>query len=161
MSDMIRRILTKENLLIVVLCGVLLFVAALPTKNTVKEISTKQTAAGTGSSPADRSNENTTEQYTEQCEKKLESMLTEIETVGKVKVCVTVKTSEEIILQDAGIGSKDTVRMVKAPRVEGILVVAQGAGRGDVDRMITDIAKALFDVEANKVVVAPMKKEAK
>ncbi len=42
------------------------------------------------------------------------------------------------------------------PRVEGILVVAEGAGDGTVNRSITEIAQALFGVEAHRVKVVAM-----
>lgn len=43
------------------------------------------------------------------------------------------------------------------PRVEGVLVVAEGAGDGTVNRNITEIAQALYGVEAHKVKVVSMK----
>ena len=48
--------------------------------------------------------------------------------------------------------------MVKTlnPRVEGVLVVAEGAGDGTVARNITEIAQALFGVEAHRVKVVSM-----
>ena len=51
--------------------------------------------------------------------------------------------------------------MVKTlpPRVEGVLVVAEGAGRGNVNKTIVEIAEALFGVEAHKVKVVKMEPE--
>ncbi len=48
--------------------------------------------------------------------------------------------------------------MVKTlpPRIEGVLVVAEGAGSGTVSRNIVEIAEALFGVEAHKVKVVKM-----
>lgn len=42
------------------------------------------------------------------------------------------------------------------PRVEGVVVVAQGAGTGNINKSITDVVQALFDVEAHKVKVVKM-----
>ena len=39
------------------------------------------------------------------------------------------------------------------PKVEGVLVVAEGAGKGNMTSEITQIAQALFGVEAHKVKV--------
>lgn len=44
------------------------------------------------------------------------------------------------------------------PRVEGVFVVAEGAGDGSVNRNITEIAQALFGVEAHRVKVVSMKR---
>lgn len=48
--------------------------------------------------------------------------------------------------------------MVKTltPEIEGVLVVAEGAGSGTVNKNITEIVQALFDVEAHKVKVVKM-----
>lgn len=45
------------------------------------------------------------------------------------------------------------------PKVEGVLVVAQGAGSGTVNKNITEIVQALFDVEVHKIKVVPMETE--
>jgi len=39
------------------------------------------------------------------------------------------------------------------PRVQGVLVVAEGAGTGAVARTVTEVVQALFDVEAHRVKV--------
>ena len=41
-----------------------------------------------------------------------------------------------------------------------MLVIAQGAGNGNVSRTIVEIAQALFDVEAHKVKVVRMEEAA-
>lgn len=45
------------------------------------------------------------------------------------------------------------------PKVEGVLVVAQGAGSGAVSRNVTEVVQALFSIEAHKVRVVPMKSD--
>ena len=42
------------------------------------------------------------------------------------------------------------------PEIEGVLVVAEGAGSGTVNRTVTEIVQALFGVEAHKVKVVKM-----
>ena len=55
-------------------------------------------------------------------------------------------------------GSRNEPYVVKtlAPQIEGVLVIAQGAGNGTVSRTIVEIAQALFGVEAHKVRVVKM-----
>ena len=43
------------------------------------------------------------------------------------------------------------------PRVEGVLVIAEGAANGTVKRNITEAAQALFGVEAHRRKVLPMR----
>ena len=45
---------------------------------------------------------------------------------------------------------------VYAPKIEGVLVVAEGAGSGTVNRTIADIVQALFGIDAHKVMVVKM-----
>lgn len=44
-----------------------------------------------------------------------------------------------------------------APKVTGVVVIAQGAGNAKVKEQITRLLEALFDVEAHKVIVVKMK----
>lgn len=44
-----------------------------------------------------------------------------------------------------------------APRVTGVVVIAQGADNAKVKEQITRLLEALFDVEAHKVIVVKMK----
>ena len=43
-----------------------------------------------------------------------------------------------------------------SPEIEGVLVVAEGAGSGIVNRTIVEAVQALFGVEAHKVKVVKM-----
>ncbi|MDD3204439.1 MAG: hypothetical protein PHS74_01700 [Lachnospiraceae bacterium] len=43
------------------------------------------------------------------------------------------------------------------PKVEGVMVVAEGAGNASVNKNITDVIQALFGIEAHKIVVVKMK----
>ena len=55
-------------------------------------------------------------------------------------------------------GSSSTPYVVKpyVPEIEGVLVVAEGAGSGTVKRTVTEIVQALFHVEAHKIMVVKM-----
>lgn len=196
----------RDNLLILVLLGVLLFIVALPVKkedpaatDTGMEI-TEQYNAGilTSSGQQNVAQQDTvdvgtqavtagsTEEYAVYLEEKLKKMLESIRGVGEVEVMITLESSEERIVEkdmtaersqteeqdSAGgtrtvsssntgyqtvyqEGSQGSPFVVKTltPKVEGVLVVAEGAGKGNMTSEITQIAQALFGVEAHKVKV--------
>lgn len=196
----------RDNLLILVLLGVLLFIVALPVKkedpaatDTGMEI-TEQYNAGilTSSGQQNVAQQETvdvgtqavtadsTEEYAAYLEGKLKKMLESVRGVGEVEVMITLESSEERIVekdmtaersqteeQDSagGIrtvsssntgyqtvyqeGSQGSPFVVKTitPKVEGVLVVAEGAGKGNMTGEITQVVQALFGVEAHKVKV--------
>lgn len=196
----------RDNLLILVLLGVLLFIVALPVKkedpaatDTGMEI-TEQYNAGilTSSGQQNVAQQETvdvgtqavtagsTEEYAVYLEGKLKKMLESIRGVGEVEVMITLESSEERIVekdmtaersqteeqdsaggtrtvsssntgyqtvyQEGSQGSPFVVKTI-TPKVEGVLVVAEGAGKGNMTGEITQIAQALFGVEAHKVKV--------
>lgn len=55
-------------------------------------------------------------------------------------------------------GGSSTPYVIKTyvPEVEGVLVVAEGAGSGTVNRTVTEIVQALFHVDAHRVRVVKM-----
>lgn len=196
----------RDNLLILVLLGVLLFIVALPVKkedpaatDTGMEI-TEQYNAGilTSSGQQNVAQQDTvdvgtqavtagsTEEYAAYLEGKLKKMLESVRDVGKVEVMITLESSEERIVEkdmtaersqteeqdSAGgtrtvsssntgyqtvyqEGSQGAPFVVKTipPKVEGVLVVAEGAGKGNMTGEITQVVQALFGVEAHKVKV--------
>lgn len=196
----------RDNLLILVLLGVLLFIVALPVKkedpaamDTGMEI-TEQYNAGilTSSGQQNVAQQETvdvgtqavtagsTEEYAAYLEGKLKKMLESVRGVGEVEVMITLESSEERIVEkdmtaersqteeqdSAGgtrtvsssntgyqtvyqEGSQGSPFVVKTltPKVEGVLVVAEGAGKGNMTGEITQVVQALFGVEAHKVKV--------
>lgn len=196
----------RDNLLILVLLGVLLFIIALPVKkedpaatDTGMEI-TEQYNAGilTSSGQQNVAQQDTvyvgTQAVTagsmEECaaylEGKLKKMLESVQGVGEVEVMITLESSEERIVekdmtaersqteeqdsaggtrtvsssntgyqtvyQEGSQGSPFVVKTI-TPKVEGVLVVAEGAGKGNMTGEITQVVQALFGVEAHKVKV--------
>lgn len=196
----------RDNLLILVLLGVLLFIVALPVKkedpaatDTGMEI-TEQYNAGilTSSGQQNVAQQETvdvgtqavtagsTEEYAVYLEGKLKKMLESIRGVGEVEVMITLESSEERIVekdmtaersqteeqdsaggtrtvsssntgyqtvyQEGSQGSPFVVKTI-TPKVEGVLVVAEGAGKGNMTGEITQVVQALFGVEAHKVKV--------
>lgn len=181
----------RDNLLILVLLGVLLFIIALPVKKEIPATSAVDSMEQSkdGNVVQDRirtADTENTEEYTAYLEEKLKKMLESIGELGEVEVMITLESSEERIVekdmtaersnteeQDSAGGTRtisssntgyQTVYqeddqgapfIVKtlAPKVEGVLIVAEGAGKGNMANEITQIAQALFDVEAHKVKV--------
>ncbi len=191
----------KDNFIILILAGILLFVIALPTKNGAGNQSDRGTTlsdssgvGGTGGSGTDGAEsmgaEGTAEDYAKELEQRLTKILSEMADVGRVEVMITLKSSRELVVEketpvsrsattetDAQGGSRtvNTSEMEEnviystdgsssepyvvkslAPEIEGVLVVAEGAGSGTVNRTVTEIVQALFDVEAHKVKVVKM-----
>lgn len=185
--------LKKDNLLILLLAGVLLVVIALPTEKSGQSapadtdvedqagVASGMTGEGIGFSG--------TEEYAASLEKKLENTLSRISGVGSVQVMITLNATEELVVEkdqqtqssstaeeDSQGGSRTSHQLSRSentvyhssgsnepyvvktllPRVEGVVVVAQGAGTGTVNRNITDVVQALFDVEVHKVKVVKM-----
>lgn len=195
--------LRKENLIVIALAGVLLFVIAIPVKkeggeegkaNSGQDLFTQgeqQTQSKEDIQASDQSwQDGMEERYAADLEKRLTEVLSQMEGVGKVKVMITLKTSRELVVEkdhstarsatnesdsqggvrvitdtdsaESTVYSTDGsvsipyVAKTYAPKIEGVLVVAQGAGKGTVNRTIVEIVGALFGVEAHKVVVVKM-----
>lgn len=182
----------RENLIILILSGVLLFIISLPTEDgnatrgKVKEAESETTQQTVKEEKEDDFD------YVAYLEDRLEKMLSGMEGVGQVAVMITLQSSEELVIEkdvpeksseveetDSGGGMRVTTQsesseatvyrtegnisepyVVKKilPRIEGVLVVAQGAGNGDLNRNITEVVQALFDVEAHKVKVVSMER---
>lgn len=199
--------LKRDNLIILVLAGILLFIIALPTKSSDKTSDGKQgeeakNQAFMNEKNNSYGNENiaydelyayagfSEDEYRKKLEQELEAILANTYGVGKVRTMITLSCSPEIVIekenrysrsqtnetdseggsrivtqieeQESAVykteGSSATPYVVKTlfPRVKGVVVVAQGAGKGSVDKNITEIVQALFDLEANEVKVVKM-----
>ncbi len=186
----------RDNLLILILSGVLLFIITLPIEHDEEktqgqsQISVEQQHQTTIKGQASTLGETENEDFASDLEMQLEEILSEMAGVGKVKVMITLKSSEELVVEkdepmtrsstnesdSAGgsrvitqmdstettvyttIGSNSEPYVVKtiSPQVEGVVVVAQGAGSGTVNQSITEMVQALFGVEAHKVKVVKM-----
>lgn len=204
-----RKWFKKENLIVFVLGGILLFVIALPVEN-------DKGGSGTGTSGSQSSlltlealgSENasdvshgagdkigqmgtTDQEYAVYLEGKLKEALGKIADVGEVDVMITLQSSRELVVEkeqpivrsttsenDSQGGSREVIEMdsrentvyrsdgnasepyvikTLVPEIEGVLVVAQGAGKGTVSHSIVEIVQALFGVDAHKVKVVKMK----
>nr|WP_318684775.1 stage III sporulation protein AG [uncultured Acetatifactor sp.] len=205
----IRKWFQRDNFIILILSGVLLFIIALPTKETgegtggptnediamEQEITADEGEEGGGGEEerVSKVQSLSQEDYCAYLEEKLKNTLSGVSGVGNVQVMITLKSSEELVVekdtpisrsntteQDSQGGSRTQSQVdssestvyktqgndsepyvVKTllPEVEGVVVVAQGAGSGTVNKSITEIVQALFDLEAHKVKVVKMKND--
>ena len=199
-SAKLKKWFRRDNLIVMVLSGLLLVLAALPLGGGAKsreggaEDSPEEDSAAQEKlwEAASGGTEGTAggEDYAAYLEERLEELLSGMNGVGKVRVMITLSASSELVVQrenpvtrsatnetdsqggnrvvnqvetqDAvvyrsqGTDSEPYVIKTLPPRIEGVLVVAEGAGSGTVNRTVTAIVQALFDVEAHKVSVVKM-----
>ena len=194
----------KENMIILILLGVLLFIISLPTKeNTTKENKSVKSVLTDSRSDIIEETKNTEaavtsetmeQEYITYLEEKLEKTLSYVEGVGKIKVMVTVSNSQKEVVEkdrvtnrssttetDSEGGSRNInstestettlytvdeegnqipyVTQVYEPEITGVMAVAQGAGRENVNSDISEAIQALFGIEAHKIKIAKMKTE--
>lgn len=195
----IQKWLKRDNFIILVLAGILLIIIALPVKDKTNSADNSghsnsargETQPQDASSRESETKETDTDQvYAASLEARLTESLSQVAGVGKVKVMITLKSSQELVVEKEQPVSRSTTNesdfqggsritsqseteentvyrtdgslsepyVIKTlpPQIEGVLVVAEGAGSGTVNRTIVDIIQALFGVEAHKVQVVKM-----
>lgn len=86
----------------------------------------------------------------------LRSSTTENDSQGGNRVVSQTEMEENTVYMTNGSITEPYVIKTLPPQVEGVVVVAQGAGTGTIDRTIVEMVQALFDVEAHKVKVVKM-----
>ena len=191
----------KNNLVVLVLTGVLLMIIALPVKNKSTQSAENETEAQNNNNSYFNSSEyggtgnygeNLSEGqfYIARMEEKLEEALSQLEGAGKVEVLITLETSEEKIVEkdvpvirsnteetdsaggtrtinnvdmgestvfsNTGNNSQPYVIKTMSPRIEGVVVLAEGAGNGNVSINISEAVQVLFGIEAHKIKVMKM-----
>lgn len=171
----------KEQILILLLVGVLLLVIALPTQETQKDT---ETAVSDGISGQQESGDPARD-WTEYLEQKLQAALSHVSGVGRAEVILTVKSDgralvekdtarqEEKTNETDGQGERSFVQSSEStvyekdasgkeipfvsetvlPEICGVLVLAEGGGDGGIQAEITEAAMALFDLDAHKIKV--------
>lgn len=97
-SNSIHKWLQKDNLIILVLAGILLLVINLPTEGKKENIKEKG-VADNADFVAEAGQYGDLYEYTEYLEKKLEGILVNMKGVGRVKVMLTLSTSEEQVVE--------------------------------------------------------------
>ena len=165
----------KEQWLIVFLVGLLLIVIAIPVSDKKKTAQTEEVSSAIlNASDSD---------YISKMEQKLEQVLEKVQGVGAVSVMITISESSEKVVEkdeetsmqtsDEGTGGNtsstersessvysgengEEVPYVKkeiSPRIEGVLVVAEGGDNAVVIESITGAVQALFGIESHKIKV--------
>lgn len=156
----------KENLIVLVLSGILLVVIALPVKeDSAKEnldTAMQEDMQGmdsdglykmyhTDSADLVMSNEDSgfyaAVDYITYLEGKLADILSQAEGAGNVSVMITLQESEELVVEE------DQPIKTILPKVEGVVVIAPGADDGAVKKTITEMVQALFDIDIHKIKV--------
>lgn len=171
----------KNTWLILGLFGVLLLVVAMPAEGTSKSRLPAATQQETRQEKATGEAENVMDE-TEALERRLEETLSLIDGAGRVRVMITMKdTGEKVVekdmsrrldansdgteqtdLSESSVYEKDGniespyISNELTPQVEGVLVVAQGAGNSLVKQNILQGVLALFPLEAHKITIVKM-----
>lgn len=155
----------KQNLLVLFLAGILLVVLAMPTEK--KEESLVEESEETQEKDITEGKEN---QYEQEMEQRLSRILADVEGVGKNEVMITLQsTSEKVIEKDAekddALQRETTVyRKIRdeedpyvkkeiTPKIEGVVVIAEGGDEPIIIQNITEAVQALFDVDTHKIKV--------
>lgn len=149
------------------LIGIILLIASelIPQKDSVKESDDRQAATSY-------------EQYAENIEQKLSSLISQIDGVGTAQVMVTLECSDEnvyareqksedtgeltkyedsyIIVKNTN-GEEGVLLKVTQPKIRGVAVVCTGGNSAQVRQSITDTVTAVLDISSARVNIAAMK----
>jgi hypothetical protein len=123
----------KESMLVLFLCGVLMFVILLPTDNNSSYLNAKTETA------EEYADTETYVSYKDMRESELKAFLESVSGVGEVNVLIYLGEIEESV-----------------PSIEGILVAAKGAMDENVRLLIVKLVMTLYGVEANMVEVTAL-----
>ncbi|MFR8548946.1 MAG: stage III sporulation protein AG [Lachnospiraceae bacterium] len=169
----------KDQIMILLLAGCLLLVISVPTDpaSVPDEQEGKETEAPVYLSSGSQ---------TQELEKKLQTILSHVEGIGKAEVMLTLKSNgrkivekdreeseaqqqsensssqehdrtEHTVLQKDSTGKESPyVAEELKPEVSGVLVIAQGGDNPQTVSEITEAVMALFGVEAHKIKVMKM-----
>lgn len=175
-----ERLPKKNQLIILLLTGILLLVIVVPLPENADQDSADPVTAS-----AQEGNEDS-QKYEEYLEKRTEETLRHVEGVGEVEVMITLRsTGQKIVEKDQQSSSQSTEETDSAggtrlteesssdktsvyeqgtdgsqipyvtkeisPEVEGVVVIADGGDNAVVVRNITEAVQALFGVEAHKI----------
>lgn len=159
----------KDQLLILVLLGLLLAVIAIPVDQQEKqEEKTENISISVSESEAENMD------YESRMEQKLEELLGSVDGIGKVRVMLTFEgTGEKRVEKDQTLASdesrEETVYEEKGnseripyvtsetnPKVTGVLIIAEGGGNSRIKQEILEAAQALFGIDAHKIKIMKM-----
>ncbi len=180
-----KKLPKKDSLIILLLCGVLLLVIAIPVSQGGEDEEERTVEKSMDLVSAGMEEED----YANYLEGRLEDTLSRVSGVGKVKVMVTLESTSEKVIEkdqqtesenvteeDSQGGIRSTVRNSSdittvynegdqntgqtpyitkelSPKVEGVVVIAEGGNEGVVVQNITEAVQALFGVDTHKIKV--------
>ncbi|MBQ7360576.1 MAG: hypothetical protein IJW63_10840 [Lachnospiraceae bacterium] len=81
---------------------------------------------------------------------------TETDAGGGTRVVTSTEESVSAIYESSSNDSIPYVIKIQVPKVQGVMVVAQGAGNGDIDLKITQAVQALLGIDVHKIAIAKM-----
>ena len=119
-----------KNLILLLVAGLILLIVSIPGLWIKKTPIQTETQIG--------STEINKEQLGNSDEERLGEILSEVEGVGKVECMIVFRERDE------------------KGEIEGILIVAEGAGKAETVRDISDATEALFGVPKHKIIILPM-----
>ena len=136
----------KDLMIAIIIIGVLIAVLFIPAgERKGNDFAEIQTSVGEASS-ADTSLE-----YEEELEMRLEEILSKMEGVGAVDVMITLKTSTKTQDKSFTYTAQNTY-----PEVEGVFVVSQGGDDSSVKLAISEAIQALFGIDVHKIKIVKM-----
>ena len=154
----------KSDFVVLILLGVMVMIVAMPTgaKQSQKETQTQEQKG---------QQLQTEDSY--KVQQQLKELLEHMDGVGKTRVMLTFsdegtdqldknvtkdgnKKEETTVVYDTGDTRQPYVICRQMPKIEGVVVVAQGGGNAKTVTEISNAVMSLFPVEAHKVVVVKM-----
>lgn len=104
------------------------------------------------SSEKNEPEENISENYKEELEEELTKLCSQIDGVGKCRVSVSFSVGESYKY------SGNKLISTTPPKVDGVVVIAEGADKTNVKKDIIECMTSLFDIGTNRVCVMKMEK---
>ena len=147
----------KENLVVLLIVGLLLLVLALPVEKEDAQKAEKE---------VETAQKDTAQSWQQEMENHLQEILEQVEGVGKTRVFLTCESSgrkvvekdetETVYEKDAKGNQQPYVASEEYPQVTGVLIVAEGGGNPVVVGNIQAAVEALFQVEPHKIKIMKM-----
>lgn len=140
----------KDKLILIFLVGILLVIIKLPTKSSSKSNTNEYNIQNSAA-------KNAVSDYESLTELRLEEILSKVTGVGKTNVAVIIKDSGKTVLNvEDGYNTSKKIEKEDKPEIQGVLIVAEGAGNVEIVSEITDAVSALLGIPVNKIKVLKM-----
>ena len=151
-----------KNLVLLLIAGILLLICTIPGMKGDKE----ENVTGNDAEYSQEASLVVTDTPIPSEEERLKTILSTIDGVGKTEVMIFYSCSEEQVplldekgnpIRSVKTESEAYIMKTKAPEMEGILIVAEGAKKAEIIQWISDAAEALFGLPKHKIIVLPMR----